>query len=120
MEATTIKISAIKLDTTKKTHKNKSGNKWECKERDAKITLLLKSSHFIPAKFGESFFRQFDVAMQLKKEELKKEGKVETEVSEITEDDMISIFGVTTDHMLKADEILGKQENTENLRKSSA
>ena len=92
-----------------KTQETKSGNKWECKERDAKITLLQESSHFIPAKFGESFFRQFDVAMQLKKEELKNQGKIDTEVSEITEDDMISTFGVTKDHMLKTAEILGKE-----------
>ena len=95
-----------------KTTENKSGNKWECKERDAKITLLQESSHFIPANFDESFFRQFDVAMQLKKKELKKQGMVNTELSEITEDDMISAFGVTKDHMLKAAEILGKEENT--------
>ena len=40
-----------------KTEENKSGNKWEHKERDTKITLLQESSHFIPAKFSESFFR---------------------------------------------------------------
>ena len=51
-----------------KTQDKKSGNKWECKEKDAKITLLQESSHFIPAKFGESIFRQFDIAMQLRKE----------------------------------------------------
>ena len=103
-----------------KTQENKSGNKWECKERDTKITHLEELSHFIPAKFGESFFRQFNVAMQLKKEELKKQGKIDTEVSKITEDNMISTFGVTKDHMLKAAEILGKEENTKNLGKSSA
>ena len=103
-----------------KTDENKSGNKWENKERDAKITLLQESSHFIPAKFGESFFRQFDMAMKLKKEELMKQGKINTEVSEITEDDMINTFGVTKGHMLKVAKILGKEEKTKNLGKSSA
>ena len=51
--------------------------------------------------------------MQLKREELKKQGKIDTEVSKITEDNMISTFEVTKDHMLKAVEILGKEENTE-------
>ena len=101
-----------------KTQENMSGNKWECKERDAKITLLQESSHFVPTKCGESFFRQFDVAMQLRKEELKKPGKINTEVSEITKYDMISTFGVTKDHMLKVAEILGTEESTENLGKS--
>ena len=36
---------------------NKSGKKWEHKDRDSKITLIHESSHFIPAKFDESFFR---------------------------------------------------------------
>ena len=45
---------------------------------------MQESSHLIPVKFGESFFRQFDVAMKLKKEKLRKEGKINTEVSEIT------------------------------------
>ena len=67
-----------------KNEENKSGNKWETKERDAKITLMQESSHFVPAKFGESFFRQFDMAMKLKKEELRNQGKISTEVSEIT------------------------------------
>ena len=51
------------------------------------------------AKFGESFFKQFDLAMQLRKEELKKQGKVEAEVSEVTKESVISAFGVTKYHM---------------------
>ena len=47
-------------------------------------------------------------------------GKISTEVSEIMEDDMINAFGVTKDHMLKAAEILGKEEKTVNLGNSSA
>ena len=44
--------------------------------------------------------------MQLRKEELKNQGKVEAEVSEVTEEDVISAFGVTKDHMLEAAKIL--------------
>ena len=49
-----------------------------------------ESSHFIPATIQcKSFFRQFDLAMKLKKDELKKQGKVNAEVSEVTEEDLI-------------------------------
>ena len=58
--------------------------------------------------------------MKLKKDELKRQGKVNAEVSEVTKEDFINMFGVTKDHMLKAAEILGKEENTENLGNSSA
>ena len=57
--------------------------------------------------------------MRFKKDELNKQGKTNTEMSEITEYDMISAFGVTKDYMLKAAEILGKEENKK-LGKSSA
>ena len=57
-----------------KTQDNKSGNRWKHKERDSKITLLHESSHFIPATFSESFFKQFDLAMKFREEELKKQG----------------------------------------------
>ena len=81
---------------------------------DSKITPLHELSHFIPAKFGESFFRQFNLAMQLRKE-LKKQGKVEAEVSEVMEEDIINDFGVTKDHMLEAAKILETEGNTKNL-----
>ena len=71
MGTQTIKITETTTVTTK-TQENKSGNIWECKERDSKITLLHESFNFFPAKFGESFFKQLDLAMQLRKEELKK------------------------------------------------
>ena len=79
-----------------------------------KITLLQESLHFIPAKFSDSFFRQFNLAMKLRKEEPKKHGKVDTEVSKITEGDLVEAFGITKDQMIKAGEILGKNENTKN------
>ena len=58
--------------------------------------------------------------MKLRKEELKKQGKVEAEVSEVTEEDVAKAFGVTKDHMLEAAKILQAEENTENLGDSSA
>ena len=61
--------------------------------------------HFIPAQIVESFFKQFDLAMKLRKEELKKQGKVEAEVSEVTEKDVAKVFGVTKDHLLEAAKI---------------
>ena len=113
-------ILATKANTTKKLRITNLGNRWEHKERDSKITLLHESSHFIPVQFGESFFKQFDLAMKLRKEELKKQGKVEAEVSEVTEEDVAKAFGVTKDHMLEAAKILQAEENTKNLGDSSA
>ena len=58
--------------------------------------------------------------MRLKKEELKNKGKVETEVSEITEGELVEAFGVTKDQMVRAAEILAKDVNTKKLGNSSA
>ena len=75
---------------SRKTHQNtrtqdsKSGKKWEPKEKDSKITLTQESSHFVPSKFSDSFFKQFDLVMKLRREELKKQGIAQTEVSKIS------------------------------------
>ena len=53
--------------------------------------------------------------MKLRKEELKKQGKVEAEVSKVTEEDVAKVFGVTKDHRLEAAKILQAKENTKNL-----
>ena len=45
-----------------RTQENRSGKKWEQKEKDSKITLTQESSHFIPTKFSNSFFKQFDLS----------------------------------------------------------
>ena len=58
--------------------------------------------------------------MQLRKEELKKQSKVDAKVSEVTEDDIINAFGVTKDHTLEAAKILGNEGNTENSGHPSA
>ena len=71
-------------------------------------------------KFSDSFFRQFDLMMKLRREELKKHGKVDTEVSKITEGDLVETFGITKDQMIKAGKILGRNESTEKLGNSSA
>ena len=96
-----------------KTQENKTDKTWGQKGKDFKITLTQESSHFIPAEFSDSFFRQFDLAMNIKREELKKQGKSSTQVNEITEKVMIQTFGVTKDQMEKAAEILDKDEKTE-------
>ena len=59
------------------------------------------------------------MAIKLRKE-LKNQGKVDAEVSEVTKEDIIGTFGVTKDHMLKAAEILGNEVSTEHVRNSSA
>ena len=80
---------------------------------DFKITLLHESLHSVPAKFSESFFRQFDIAMQLRKDKLKRQGKAEAKVSEVTDENFISMFGFTKDHMLEAATFLETEGNTE-------
>ena len=98
---------------------NKTGKTWGQKEKDSKITLTQESSNFVPAEFSDSFFKQFDLAMKVKREELKKQGKSSAQVNEILERDMIQAYGVTEDHMEKATEILGKDEKTKKLGNSS-
>ena len=58
--------------------------------------------------------------MQLKKEELKKQGKVNAEVSEVTEEDIINAFGVTNAHMMETAKILHNEGNTKNMGYPSA
>ena len=58
--------------------------------------------------------------MKLRKEELKKQGKVEAEVSKVTKEDVARVFGVTKDHMLEAAKILQAEENTKSLGDPSA
>ena len=54
---------------------NKQGKQWDQKSKDSKITLTQESAHYIPTEFSSSFFRQFDLAMKLKWEELEETGK---------------------------------------------
>ena len=58
--------------------------------------------------------------MKLKREELKKQERNSMQVNEITEGDLIQVFGVSEDQMQKATEILNKNEKTEKSGISSA
>ena len=69
----------------------------------------------MPTKFSDSFFKQFDLAMKLRKEELKKQGKAQMETGEIREEDVVEAFGISKDQMVRAAEILAKDENTKKL-----
>ena len=101
-----------------RTQDNKTGKAWGQKGKDSKITLTQESTHFVPTEFINSFFKQFDLAMKIKREELKKQCKNSTQVNKITEEDMIWVFGVTGDQMQIAADILGKDEKTKKLENS--
>ena len=109
------KISAAGPHQNTRVQDSKPGRRWDQKEKDSKITLTKESSHFLPSKFSNSFFKQFDLAMKMKKEELKKYSQVQTEVSEINEGDLVEAFGVTKDQMARAAEIHTKNEYIEKL-----
>ena len=53
---------------------SKQGKPWGQKGEDSKITLTQESAHFVPSDFSNDFFKQIDLAMKLKWEELKKKG----------------------------------------------
>ena len=63
--------------------------------------MTQESDHYVPTEFSGNFFKQFDLAMKLKREELKKQGKSSNQVNEITESNLIQAFGVTEDQMEK-------------------
>ena len=58
--------------------------------------------------------------MKLRREKLKKQGKVDIEVSEITKGDLVEAFAIPKDQMIKAGKILGKNENTKKCGNLSA
>ena len=80
---------------------NRQGKQWGQKSKDSKITLIQESAHFIPTEFSSSFFKQFNLAMKLNWEEMRKQERNSTQVNEITEGDLIQAFGVTEDQMEK-------------------
>ena len=75
--------------------------------------MTQESDHYVPTELSSNFFRQFDLAMKLKWEELKKQGRSSNQINEITEGDLIQAFGVTKDQMEKAATILSRSEETE-------
>ena len=81
---------------------------------------MQESDHYIPTEFSGNFFRQFDLAMKLKRDELKKQGGGSKQVNEITENNFIQAFGVTEDQMEKAALMLTRSKNTKKLGNSSA
>ena len=99
---------------------NRQVKQWTQKLRDSKITLTQESDHYVPTEFSGNFFRQFNLAMKLKHDELKKQGGGSKQVNKITENNFIQAFGVTEDQMEKATSMLSRNENTEKSGNSSA
>ena len=99
---------------------NRQGKQWGQRPKDSKITLTQESDHYVPTELSSNFFRQFDLAIKLKWEELKKQGRSSNQVNKITEGDLIQSFGVTEDQMEKAATILSRSEETEKSGNSLA
>ena len=92
---------------------NRQAKQWTQRPKDSKITLTQESDHYVPTEFSGNFFKQFDLAMKLKREELKKQGRGSNQVNEITENNFIQAFSVTEDQMEKAASMLSRSKNTE-------
>ena len=58
-----------------KPQKNRSGRTWGHKGKYSKITLTQESAHYVPTEFSNNFFKLIDLAMKIKQEELKRQGK---------------------------------------------
>ena len=109
--------TSTNLDTTEKYKtacQQEMGTKGEKHQDHPDTQVITVYSH---AKFSDAFFRQFDLGMKLKKEELKKQGKVESEVSKVTEGDLIEAFGVTKDQMMKSSRNTSKRQEDQKFRK---
>ena len=52
---------------------SQQGKQWGQRPKDSKITLTQELDHYIPTELSSNLFRQFDLAMKLKQEELKKQ-----------------------------------------------
>ena len=98
----------------------KQSKQWMQKAKDSKITLSQESDHYVPAQFSSEFFRKFDLAMKLKRDELKEQKAKSMQVNEITEDNFMQAFGVTESQMDKATEMLVRSESTKNSGNSPA
>ena len=93
---------------------------WMQKPKDSKITLSQESNHYVPAQFSSEFFKKFDIAMKLKRDELKEQKSKNKQVNEITEENFMQAFGINEDHINKAASILERSESTENSEYSLA
>ena len=98
----------------------KQTKQWAQKQKDSKITLTQESDHYVPAQFSSEFFKKFDLAMKLKRDELKEQKGKSRQVNEITENNFMQAFGVTEDQMDKAASMLERSESTKNSGNLSA
>ena len=103
-----------------RTQENRQAKQWTQRPKDSKITLTQESDHYVPTEFSGNFFKQFDLPMKLKREELKKQGRGSSQVNEITENNFIQAFRETEDQMEKAASMLSRSKNTEKLGNLSA
>ena len=67
----------------------KQYKQWMQKPKDSKITLSQESDHYVPAQLSSEFFRKFDLAMKLKRDELKEQKPKSKQVNEITEENFM-------------------------------
>ena len=51
-----------------KNQENKTGKIWGQKVKDSNITLTQELSHFVPVEFSDNIFKQFDLAMRIKRD----------------------------------------------------
>ena len=88
--------------------------------KDSKITLSQESNHYVPAQVSSEFFRKIDLAMKLKKEELKEHKPKPKQLNEMTEENIMQALGISEDQLTKATSILEGTGSTENSEYSSA
>ena len=93
---------------------NRQAKQWTQRPKDSKITLIQESDHYVPIEFSGNFFKQFDLTMKLKWEELKRQGRSSNQVNELTESNLIQAFSVTEDQMEKAALMLNRSEPLKN------
>ena len=99
---------------------NRQQRQWTQKPKDSKITLSQESNHYVPAQVSSEFFRKIDLAMKLKKEELKEQKPKPKQLNEMTEENIMQAFGISEDQLTKATSILEGAELTEKSEHSSA
>ena len=99
---------------------NRQHKQYMQKPKDSKITLSQESNHYVPAQVSSEFFRKIDLAMKLKKEELKEHKPKPKQLNEMTEENIMQALGISEDQLTKATSILEGTESTENSEYSSA
>ena len=89
------------------------------------VDLFIKFNKLIIIKFYGFLVlfqspRKFDMAMKIKRDELKEQQSNNRQVNEITENNYMQAFGVTEDQMDKATTTLERSESTEKSGNSLA